>query len=84
MCCTRSLAVLVDLRRAGMDPEIRAMVTGVHGPLLTALAKLAVYHDAAAVDLFRSGGPLVGALAVSGKHSLSAAWTLPPLESVVC
>ena len=45
------------------------MVTGVHGPLLTALAKLAVYHDAAAVDLFRSGAPLVGALAVSGTHS---------------
>ena len=55
-----------------MDPVIRATATGVNGPLLAALAGRAGYHDAAAVELFRSGAPLAAALAVSGPrvHSL--------------
>jgi hypothetical protein len=63
---------VLAFRRSGMDPVIRAMVTGVNGPLLLALAGRAGYHDAAAVELFRGGAPLVGALAVSGPrvHSL--------------
>ena len=52
-----------------MDPEVRSMVNGVHGPLLTALAARGDYHDAAAVELFRSGAPLVGAIAASGTCS---------------
>ena len=49
-----------------VDDIVWTVSIGVHGPLLAALAKEAVYHDAACVDLFKSGGPLVGPLVRSG------------------
>ena len=44
------------------DPTVRRISSGVNGPLLHALADQAQYHDKGAVELFRTGAPVVGIL----------------------
>ena len=51
------------------DEKIRALVKGVNGPMMRLLAKKAQYHDAACVDLFRDGAPLVGKIARTGSYT---------------
>jgi hypothetical protein len=44
------------------DADVAKISEGVHGPLLEALAKRADYHDVAAIELLRTGAPIVGRL----------------------
>jgi len=53
-CCAR--------REQIADPEIRRIVRGVNGPLLELLAEKADYSDKAAIELFRTGAPVIGVL----------------------
>ncbi len=55
------------VRRAKVsDPGVLGAAKCVNGPLLEALAEKAGYHDAACINLFREGAPIVGKLARSG------------------
>ena len=55
--------VFVCCRQSGMaDVDVAKISEGVHGPLLKALAERAGYHDVAAVELFRTGAPIIGRL----------------------
>ena len=44
------------------DHAVARISAGVHGPLLSALAKRIKYHDPSVVDLFRHGARLVGTI----------------------
>jgi len=50
------------------DPEVRRIVRGVNGPLLEFLAEKANYCDKAAVELFRTGAPVIGVLDRCASH----------------
>ena len=63
-----------EMRRSGRyedwanvpDKQLREAARGVNGPLLEFLAKGMGYSDAACIELFRSGAPLLGKLARTG------------------
>ena len=44
---------------SGADPDVARLCREVNGPIMESLAKLCDFHDVAAIDLFRYGGPLV-------------------------
>ena len=44
------------------DHAVARISTGVHGPLLPALAKRTKYRDPSVVDLFRHGARLIGTI----------------------
>ena len=44
------------------DIHVAKILEGVNGPLLEALAKRANYQDVDAIELFRTGAPIVGRL----------------------
>ena len=44
------------------DIHVAKISEGVNGPLLKALAKRANYQDVDAIELFRTGAPIVGRL----------------------
>ena len=44
------------------DIDVAKISEDVHGPLLKALAKRANYIDIDAIELFRTGAPIVGRL----------------------
>jgi hypothetical protein len=50
----------------GADDITRRVSQNVCGPVLAELAAECGYHDCAAADLFRQGGPVIGELATSG------------------
>ena len=59
----RAAWVFVCYRQRGMaDIDVAKISEDVHGPLLKALAKRANYFDIEAIELFRTGAPIVGRL----------------------
>ena len=61
-CALLGLVCAVCRQQGMADVHVAQISEGVHGPLLKALAERAGYHDVDAVELFRTGAPIVGRL----------------------
>ena len=77
-----------EMRRSGRyedwanvpDKKLREAARGVNGPLLEFLAKGMGYSDAACIELFRSGAPLLGKLACTGNGTALREVGIPDLD----
>jgi hypothetical protein len=58
--------------RTSCDSAIQRITADVNGPLFQHLLRQTGYHDAAVVDLFSAGAPLVGPLPTSGNGAPKA------------
>ena len=66
ICRACILSCSFALRLAGAEYGVQSVSRTVNGPLMEAIAQKISYHDMAAIEMFRSGGQLIGLLPQTG------------------